>query len=106
MCRPHELTLAVDRYGGGPRSPVARQYAATAATDTKWDDMEMVWHRTFHNNLKVAPEKHPVLLTEALLYAKSNRERMTQIMFVTFNVSAMFLTAQAVLYDGQRDGHW
>ena len=36
------------------------------------DDMEMIWHRTFHNNLKVAPEKHPVLLKEALLNPKGN----------------------------------
>jgi len=62
-----------------------------------WDDMEKIWEHTFSNELRVKSEEHNVMLTEAPLNPKVNREKMASIMFDTFRVPGLYVAIQAVL---------
>lgn len=62
-----------------------------------WDEMEKIWHHTFFNELRVNPEASNVMLTEAPMNPRQNREKMTTVMFETFNVAAVYVGIQAVL---------
>ncbi|KAH8147916.1 uncharacterized protein LAJ45_08017 [Morchella importuna] len=64
---------------------------------TDWDDMERIWQYIYSEELKTLSEEHPVLLTEAPLNPRTNRDTAAQIFFETFNVPALFTSIQAVL---------
>lgn len=59
--------------------------------------MEKLWLHTFYIELCVEPSEHLVLFTEAPLSPTATWERVTQIMFGTLSVLAVYMAIQADL---------
>lgn len=62
-----------------------------------WEYMSKIWHYTYYTELKTDPQEQPVLLTEAPLNPKNNREKMVEVFFEEFKVPAFYVFTQAVL---------
>merc|ERR1719273_38577 len=97
MVGMHHKDVMIGDEAMSKRGILSLQYPIAHGIVTNWDDMEKIWHHTFYNELRVEPEEQGVMLTEATLNPKVNREKMTTIMFETFNVPSMYVGVQAVL---------
>ncbi|XP_059785958.1 uncharacterized protein LOC132370249 [Balaenoptera ricei] len=73
------------------RGKLNLKYPISRAAITNWDNMEKIWHYSFHQVLHIAPEQHPLTLTEPPLNPMSNKEKASQILFETFSVPALYL---------------
>lgn len=63
---------------------------------TNWEAMQKIWHHAFYSELRIAPEEHPILLTEPLLNPKEKRERTVQDL-MGLGVPDVYLAAAPVL---------
>lgn len=79
------------------RGVLTLEYPLENGIVKNWDMMTKIWHYCYDNELKVDPAHQPVLLTEAPLNPKKNREDMIEIFFERFRVPAFYVFTQAVL---------
>jgi actin-related protein len=66
------------------RGVLSLSYPIEHGIVTNWDDMEKIWNHTFYNELRIYPDEHPVLMTEAPLNPKINREKMQNTIFLLY----------------------
>jgi actin-related protein len=73
----------------------------------EWNDMEAIWQHVFRGELRIAPEEHPILLTEPTHTSKQQREKTTEIMFEQFHSPVFYLSnadAMSLNYASIRTG--
>jgi len=62
-----------------------------------WNYQELVWNCAWREELRVRPEDYPVLVTEAPLNPRRNREDAAQLLFEKFKVPALYIASEAPL---------
>jgi len=62
-----------------------------------WEDIQYVWDYTFFEKLKINPKDSKILLTEAPMNPKKNREQMLSVMFEKYGFQGVYIGIQAVL---------
>ncbi|UZJ53550.1 hypothetical protein CBS101457_002870 [Exobasidium rhododendri] len=97
MAGSEDVDILIGKRAQELRGLLKIKYPMEHGIVTDWEDMERIWQYVYAEELKTVPEEHPVLLTEAPLNPRQNREKAAQIFFETFNVPAFFTSIQAVL---------
>jgi actin-related protein 2 len=80
------------------RSMLEINYATKEGIVDNWDDMELIWKYAFFDKMKVTdPSDKKIIMTEAALNPKKNREKMAEIIFEKFNFGFFKCEMQALL---------
>jgi actin len=62
-----------------------------------WQEMEQLWLHTFSKALQVSAQEFPVLISEAPCTSRVDREKVTEMMFESFNAPALVVANQLAL---------
>jgi actin len=73
------------------RGVLAMTWPMECGRVTNWEDMALVWDHLFTHELRLNPEDHPLLLTDAPLGDPRHRQLMAEVLFETFQVPALYI---------------
>ena len=79
------------------RDMLETSYPITNGIVKNWDDMIHLYDYTFDQRLKIDPKEHKIMLTEAAMNPKANRQKLVETMFETFGFNGVHCSIQAVL---------
>jgi len=79
------------------RDMLETSYPITNGIVQNWEDMTHLYNYTFFERLKINPAEYKIMLTEAAMNPKKNREKLVECMFETFGFDAVHCSIQAVL---------
>ncbi|KAJ2791731.1 Arp2/3 complex subunit, actin nucleation center [Coemansia guatemalensis] len=95
---PHEVKdINVGTEAAALRAILDMSYPLENGIIKNWEDMQHLWDYTFFEKLKADPTQCKVLLTEAPLNPKANRQKMCEVMFERYGFDSVYVAIQAVL---------
>ncbi len=103
---PKKMELMVgmelqDRYVGD--NAIARyeimdfSYPIQRGEVTDWDKYENLMHYLLYSEMRVVPEEISILITEGPRTSRKNREKLTEILFETFNVKRLHIANSSMV---------
>ena len=64
---------------------------------TDWDKFENLMHYLLYSEMKIIPEEVSILITESPRTSRENREKLTEILFETFNVKRLHIANSSMV---------
>ena len=69
------------------------KYPVESGHPSSWDDLEEVYRFAF-SKMQIDPSSHPVLATDSAYAPKGDREKLTELLFETFQVPLFYICIQ------------
>ncbi|XP_033755422.1 actin-3-like [Pecten maximus] len=79
------------------REMLTVRYPIEFGVINNWNEMEKLWQYIFYEQLRATPAEHAVLLTRPPHNPKCVTEKMTEVMFETFETQALYIAVTGVL---------
>jgi len=90
-----------DRYVGDEaqafRGMLELKYPTWRGNIENWDDLEILYHHTFYNELRITPTGWRALISDRPTTSKAQREKLCQMVFETFSLAGAYIAIDGIL---------